>query len=177
MIINRAKRMRAAVAVVALLVISATTAADANEIESPSFRKGLWNFQRTIERLREAPHPSQLLVREEMTRCVDPSLAMKGIFASPNIGNCSSTKAQLIANRYVFSNRCDVMGPVRTEITVESDESYSELNVLTVGNFPRKDLVIARRIGDCDASAGYRPTTTSAGFQLSSGNSRTVRLD
>lgn len=175
--IDRAKRMRAAVAVVALVLVSQTTQAEANDIESPSFRKGLWNFQRTIERIREAPHPNQLLVQEEMTRCVDPSLAMKAVFASPNIGNCSSSKAQQIANRFVFSNRCDFMGPVRTEITVESDVSYTELNVLTVGSFPRRDLVIARRVGDCDTSAGYRPSTTSDGFQLSSSSSRRVKLD
>jgi hypothetical protein len=175
--INREKRMRTAAAVIALGLISPITQAKADEVESPSFRKGLWHFQRIIERIREAPHPNQLLVQEEMTRCVNPSLAMKAIFTSPNIGNCSSTKAQQIANRFVFAQRCDFMGPVRTEITVESDESYSELNVLTVGAFPRRDLVVARRVGECDTEAGYQPATTSDGFQLSSSSTRKVRLD
>jgi hypothetical protein len=43
--------------------------------------------------------------------------------------------------------------------------------VLTVGAFPRSDLVVARRIGDCDTAAGYRPSTTSDGFQLSGASS------
>ena len=41
------------------------------------------------------------------------------------------------------------MGPVSTVITVQSDEAYTELNEITVGTLPRKDLVIAKRIGDC----------------------------
>lgn len=173
--IHRSTRVRCAVVSVASFFVFASESAKAEAIETPQFRKGLWSFERTLERIREAPHPNQLLVQEKMTRCVDPSLAMKHIFASPSIGSCSSSRPELINNRYVFSKRCDFMGPVRTEITVESDESYIELNVLTVGNFPRQDMVIAKRIGDCDTAAGYAPSTTSDGFQLSSSSSRSVR--
>jgi hypothetical protein len=173
----RSKRARLAVAItcVAISLISTIGSAKTDDIESPQFRKGLWNFQRTLERIREAPNFNQLLVHEEMMRCVDPSLAMKGIFASPSIGSCTSSRPELIDNRYVFAKRCDFLGPVRTEIIVESDVAYTELNVLTVGNFPRKDTVVARRVGDCDAAAGYQPSTTSDGFQLSSSSSRKVR--
>jgi hypothetical protein len=52
------------------------------------------------------------------------------------------------------------MGPVSTVITVQSDEAYSEVNQLTVGQLPRTDLVIARRIGDCreDSAALGQPS-------------------
>lgn len=173
----RSTRARLAVAIAGVVTgfICGIGSVKADEIESPQFRKGLWNFQRTLEHIRQAPHLNQLLAQEEMTRCVDPSLAMKAVFASPSIGNCSSSRPQLIDNRYIFANRCDFMGPVRTEITVESDVAYTELNVLTVGNFPRKDMVVARRFGDCDTAAGYRPSTTSDGFRLSSASARKVR--
>ena len=181
MVTDRAKRLRMAIALssiamsgVAVFFVSLTLPGEANEIESPQFRPGLWNFQRTIERLRP-PHPNQLLVSEEMTRCVDPSLAMKAVFASPSVGNCTSARPAVVGNRYVFAVRCDYIGPVRTEIEVESDVSYVEMNVLTVGAFPRRDMVVARRIGECDTSAGYRPSSTSDGFQLSSSSSRKVR--
>ena len=36
-----------------------------------------------------------------------------------------------------------------TVITVQSDEAYTEVNELTVGQLLRKDLVTAKRIGDC----------------------------
>jgi hypothetical protein len=159
---------------VGVFLVSTPLPGEANEIESPQFRKGLWNFQRTIERIR-SPHPNQVLVREEMTRCVDPSLAMKAIFASPSIGNCTSARPELIDNRYVFPIRCDYLGPVRTEIAVESDVSYIEVNLLTVGSFPRKDVVVAQRVGDCDTAAGYRPSHTSDGFQLTSASSKKAR--
>jgi hypothetical protein len=174
---HRSGRARLAVAMagVATFLISTSAPVKADEIEAPQFRKGLWSFERTLERIREAPHPNQLLVQEKVTRCVDPTLAMKAIFASPSIGNCNSSRPELINNRYIFAKRCDFMGPVRTEITVESLEAYTELNVLTVGSFPRKDIVVARRIGDCDTAAGYATSTTSDGFQLSSSSSRPVR--
>jgi hypothetical protein len=41
------------------------------------------------------------------------------------------------------------MGPVRTTINVESDVAYTEINELRVGEFPRTDTVIARRIAEC----------------------------
>jgi len=166
----------AGVSFAAILVSSITVvAAKADTIESPQFRPGLWTFHRTIERIRESPHLNKLMVSEEMTRCVNPTLAMKGIFSSPPIGNCSSSKPERIDNRYIFARRCDAMGPVKTEITVDSDVSYVEVNELTVGNFPRLDIVVARRIGECDAVVGYQPSSTSDGFQLSSSSSRPVR--
>lgn len=89
-----------------------------------------------------------LLSQQESTRCVDPTLAMEYIFSSPSVGSCRSEKPHVRAGRYIFPNRCDYMGPVRTEITVESDAHYTEVNELA-GAFPRKDIVIARRLGDC----------------------------
>jgi hypothetical protein len=165
--------MSTAALVMAIVAYPANVAC-ADDIPGPRFRAGLWSFHRTIERIREAPNPNQLLVKEDMTRCVDPTLAMKAIFASPRIGNCHSARPEMLGKRYIFSTRCDFMGPVRTEIVVESDESYTELNVLAVGYFPRRDLVVARRIGDCDVSAGYRPATRSDGFNLSSAAIRRV---
>ena len=41
------------------------------------------------------------------------------------------------------------MGPVRTEIIVEGDAHYTEVNELSVGIFPRRETVIAHRVGDC----------------------------
>lgn len=113
----------------------------------PKFRKGLWKFVRTLEIVSRSSGNQKLLERE-MTRCVDPTTAMKATFASAPVGNCHSSKPEKINNRYIFSNRCDYMGPVSTVITVQSDEAYTEVNEINVG-LPRKDLVIARRVGDC----------------------------
>jgi len=125
--------------------------------QGPSFRKGLWHFVRTLELVAHQRTRHRLLERE-VTRCVDPTIAMKATFSSPSVGNCVSAKPEKSDNKYIFSNRCDYMGPVSTVITVHSDESYTELNELTVGKLPREELVIANRIGDCqDGASGLSP--------------------
>jgi hypothetical protein len=134
-----------------MCIAFAAAAADtsAAEVAQPSFRQGLWSFQRTIERIDGASQPNSVLHKQQMMRCADPSVAMKAIFASPPIGKCTSSKPIQIKNRYVFAVRCDYLGPVRTEITVDSETSYTEVNVLALGKPPRRDVVIARRLGDC----------------------------
>ncbi len=88
-----------------------------------------------------------------MTRCVDPTVAMKATFSSPSVGNCVSTRPEKSDNQYIFSNRCDYMGPVSTVITVQSDEAYTEVNELSVGKLPRVESVVANRVGDCQEDA------------------------
>ena len=114
----------------------------------PTFRKGMWRFVRTLEIVTHSNGRQKLLERE-MTRCVDPTQAMKATFAASSVGSCHSAKPEKFNNKWIFSNRCDYMGPVSTVITVQSDEAYTEANELHVGQLPRKDLVIAKRIGDC----------------------------
>jgi hypothetical protein len=98
-----------------------------------------------------------------MTRCVDPTVAMKATFSSAPVGNCVSAKPEKADNKYTFSNRCDFMGPVSTVITVNSEESYTEVNELTVGKLPRSELVVAHRIGDCqDDVQNFGKATASA---------------
>jgi len=130
---------------------SSLSQASAAEFNGPSFRKGMWHFVRTLELVVSSRNRHQLFERE-MTRCVDPTEAMKVTFSSASVGDCRSAKPERANNEYTFSNRCDYMGPVRTVITVQSDEAYTEVNELTVGNLPRTDSVVARRIGDCQDS-------------------------
>ena len=138
---------------IALLTLGSVSPAKAEEFDGPSFRKGLWHFVRTLDLVAHRKNRHRLLERE-LTACVDPTQAMKATFASPSIGNCVSSKPEKLENKYVFSNRCDYMGPVSTTITVNSDESYTELNELHAGNLPREELVVAQRVGDClDSSA------------------------
>ena len=149
----REKSLARSLSLVIALTISApllSSQAFAEEgFGGPSFRKGLWKFVRTLEIVSHSSNGRQKLIEREMTRCVDPTMAMKATFASAPVGNCHSSKPEKVNNRYIFSNRCDYMGPVSTVITVHSDEAYTEVNEITVGQLPRKDLVIAKRIGDC----------------------------
>lgn len=136
---------------IALIVAAPLPSSQARAAEAfggPTFRKGMWRFVQTLETVTHSKARYRLLERE-MTRCVDPTEAMKATFSSAPVGNCHSGRPEKVANKYIFSNRCDYMGPVSTVITVQSDEAYTEVNELTVGQLARTDSVVARRIGDC----------------------------
>jgi hypothetical protein len=139
-----------AIALIAVGLVPSQSKAEG--FEGPSFRKGLWHFVRTLELVAHRKNRHRVLERE-MTRCVDPTVAMKATFASPSVGNCVSAKPEKSNNKYTFSNRCDYMGPVSTIITVDSDESYTEVNELSVGKLPRVESVVAKRVGDCQEDA------------------------
>ena len=47
----------------------------------PTFRKGLWRFVRTLE-IVKPQNVRQKLLEREMTRCVDPTHAMKATFST-----------------------------------------------------------------------------------------------
>ena len=148
--------------VVALFLAAPLLSSQAQAEESfvgPTFRKGLWRFVRTLE-IVNPQNVRQKLLEREMTRCVDPTHAMKATFSTNSIGSCHSSRPVKVNNKYTFSNRCDYMGPVSTVITVQSDEAYTEVNQVTVGKLPRTDLVIAKRIGDCreDSAALSAPS-------------------
>lgn len=132
----------------AMLVVLPMTPSSAEPFEGPSFRKGMWHFVRTIDLVLHRKN-TQRLMQRELTQCVDPTHSMVATFASPSVGNCVSAKAEKADNQYKFSNRCDYLGPVSTVITVHSEDAYTELNEATAG-LPKAELVVARRIGDCE---------------------------
>jgi hypothetical protein len=126
---------------------------ETTEAQPPSFRKGLWRFIRTLDVVRNSnKNVKYRIVDREMTRCVDPTHAMKATFSTAPVGSCVSDKPEKIGNRYTFGQRCDYMGAVSTVITVHSDESYTEVNEVSTGDHPKTDLVTATRIGDCGDS-------------------------
>ena len=132
--------------------------AEISESEAPSFRKGLWRFIRTLDVVRNAnKNVKYRLVDREVTRCVDPTHAMKTTFSSAPVGSCVSDKPEKVGNKYTFGHRCDYMGAVSTVITVHSDESYTELNEVSTGDNPKTDLVTAKRIGDCGDEKAEAP--------------------
>src|SRR6267154_2040245 len=73
---------------IALFVVGPIASqAKAEEFDGPSFRKGVWHFVRTLEVVLGKNNRHRILERE-MTRCVDPTQAMRATFSSPSVGNC-----------------------------------------------------------------------------------------
>jgi hypothetical protein len=147
---NKTGRLLQPVLLVMGAIISAATSVPAAQSSDvPTFRKGMWLFERTLARPDPAPSKTLRKTTSQTTRCVDPTQSMRATFASPNVGSCRSAKVEKDGNRYVFPMRCDYLGPVRTEITVESDAAYTEVNALMSGATPLTETIVARRIGDC----------------------------
>ncbi len=138
------------VAAIAAVPLLSSPARAGEGFGGPSFRKGLWHFVRTLDVVRNGNNNVKYRLQErEMTRCVDPTLAMKATFSEAPLGTCVSDKPEKVGNKFIFAHRCDYMGAVSTVITVNSEDSYTEVNEISVGERPRTDRVVAHRIGDC----------------------------
>jgi hypothetical protein len=157
------------------------TSAIADPFEGPSFQRGLWRFERMISNGGAGANlPSATFVSNQVvTRCVDPTNAMRETFKPGAIGNCRSTRPEKIDNRYVFALRCDFMGPARTTIEVESDTAYIEINEFVASRPVKTETVIARRVGECSSDGAPAAVALEApavqGFGLSSAESKPVR--
>ncbi len=147
--------MRHAIAaLVAVITLQSVPSAWGNDeaITAPVFRPGLWEFS-SITRQPTKPgsfftNATHVKYGERSTRCVDPSINMKTIFAGEAVGNCQPSKPVKTTDGYLVGNRCDYKGMVRTEITVVNDEAYTESNENLATK--RKDVVVAQRVGDCN---------------------------
>ena len=124
--------------------------------DGPQFVQGLWRFERYLEvssSNRALPNSKHVRAEPVVTRCVDPTEAMKETFRPVSIGSCSPTAPERSNDTYRFAKRCDYLGPVTTVITIESATAYRETNELIAGPSSKKETVVARRIGDCGSVA------------------------
>jgi hypothetical protein len=143
----------AATAIALASFVSLAAISSAAAYEGPSFRKGLWRFERATEMLGKRtvmPAAARVRVEPTATRCVDPTESMRETFRPLSMGACRSTPARKKGNVYVFTRRCDQIGPVRTTLVIDGDAAYREMHELAVGPSPRREVIVARRIGDCE---------------------------
>ena len=113
----------------------------------PAFRQGLWEFTRTVE-MQGAQKPMTLTNK----KCTDPSVDMKNMHAMLAKQGCKVSPATTRGNQYTFSSECNVKGTAMSSqsvITVESDSSY-KVNVTSKdGGKSTKELLVAKRVGNC----------------------------
>ena len=123
--------------------------------DGPTFRSGLWKFERTLETDSKPTNRLQtsgLSIDRQMTRCVDPTRALKAEFM-PRVGACNTKDLQKTDNGYVFQKVCGGASPIKTEINVKSDSAYTEMKEGNIGKISTKEIIVAQRVGDC-----HRPT-------------------
>jgi hypothetical protein len=90
----------AAAAVTALFAVMPACLA----YDGPTFRSGLWKFERTLEtdgKPTDRLPTSGLSIAREMTRCVDPTSALKAEFTPSHFGACNTKEVRKTDGGYV----------------------------------------------------------------------------
>ncbi len=121
--------------------------------DGPTFRSGLWKFERTLETNGEATdrlQTSGLSIARQMTRCVNPTLELKEELTPLKVGACNTRDLRKTDDGYVFEKVCGNAAPIKSEINVKSDSAYTEIHEGNIGKLSTKEIVVAHRIGDCD---------------------------
>jgi hypothetical protein len=145
------RRAQAIAAVVALFAPTPACLA----YDGPTFRSGLWKFERTLETNGEQTNRLQtsgLPIAQEITRCVDPTSAMKAQFTQQL--SCKSKNFRKTDGGYVFQKICGSGAPIETQIDVYGDSAYTEINQGNIGKMSSKETIVAQRLGDCRPKRG-----------------------
>ena len=124
-----------------LLVIATAAFAD----DFPKFRPGLWEFKRTIEGARGTTKP----LTSELKECTDPTLTFTKRGELPG---CKLSPMTRKGNTYTFTADCKIQGVdvhSGSATVVESDSAYKLTVETTAGDRHTKEVLVAKRIGDC----------------------------
>jgi hypothetical protein len=145
--VHRGMMLAIAVACALLATNSAGFAYD-----GPSFRGGLWKFERTLEtdgKANDRLQTSGLPIDRQIIRCVNPTLELKAELTPLKVGGCSAKDLRKTDDGYVFQKVCGDAAPIKTEINVKGDSAYTETHQGSIGKIPTKETVVAQRVGDC----------------------------
>jgi hypothetical protein len=144
-------RASLAMAATAVGLVAAASACLAHD--GPTFRSGLWKFERSLETDGKTTNRLQangLPIKQEVTRCVNPTPAVKAEFTP--FEACKPLDFRKTDGRYVAERSCGGGSPIKAEIDVKSDSAYTEINEGSIGKMSTKETIVAQRIGDCRGS-------------------------
>lgn len=136
------------VTLILAVVVSLGVAIAAEAADLPVFRKGLWEYTRTVE----TPGTQAKPVTMTNKKCTDPSADMKAMQALLAKQGCKISPLTAKGNQYMSSSECTVQGKAmssRTVITVDSDSSYKVEVSSKGGGRSTKELLVAKRVGAC----------------------------
>lgn len=126
-------------------LVLASPAMTAMADDLPVFRKGLWEFNRTDDASGGQPQTMKT------QKCVDPTEDMKKQDQMLAQAGCKSSGSRT-GDKYSVSADCVVQGVAmqsKSVVTVESDSAYRIDVESQQGGKATKEVLIARRIGDC----------------------------
>lgn len=121
----------------------------------PTFQPGLWTFTINVVTPGSAlPH------MQTMRRCANPSEDVRKKWQALAVETCKFSPVSHSGNRYSYSSTCQKEGmqlSLKATITVESDQAYRVDTESRTNNQVRKEVLVAKRDGDCPASGGHMP--------------------
>lgn len=112
----------------------------------PTFKPGLWQFDRTMEGMGPAP---QKVSRKE---CVDPTADQKSQQAKLAKGGCVFSPIVRTGTTYRYSATCKMAGMTTTSkslLEFQSAEAYTVTVDSTMDGERSHEVLVARRLGDC----------------------------
>jgi hypothetical protein len=139
-----AARRRARILPIAALI--AAVAAQVAAQELPAFRKGQWQFERTIDDGSGAPQ------KVSLRKCTNPSDDMKRQNAMLSSSGCKVTPAVRSGATYSYSAQCRLQGvsvDSRSVLTAEGDGAYRLVVDSLEDGRKKREVLVARRVGDC----------------------------
>jgi hypothetical protein len=114
----------------------------------PTLRKGMWEFNRTVEDPKATGKPMKITNK----KCTDPTADMKQANEMLTKRGCKFSSVVRSGNTYSFTSDCPFQGAsvkTRSVIFVESDSAYRADVMSTTGARSAKEALVAKRIADC----------------------------
>ena len=112
----------------------------------PEFRKGMWEFTRTVD---DGAGKPQTLNRQ---KCTSPSEDMRAQRASGAKMGCKASPVAKSASTYTYTVTCEIKGTTvesTSVMSVESDSAYRIDIQSKGGGKSTKEQLVAKRTGDC----------------------------
>lgn len=128
-----------AASLAALAIVS-----DAQDL--PGFRKGMWEFTRTVD---NGSGKTQTI---RSRKCTNPTDDMRKRNEMLMKAGCKFSPVTRSGTSYSFTVQCHIQGvsaQTRSEISVDGDDAYKVTVESQKGGQSTKELLVARRTGDC----------------------------
>lgn len=112
----------------------------------PSFKRGMWEFNRTVD---DGSGKPQTLSTK---KCVDPTSDMRQQNAMLSKVGCTFSPTTRSGASFTFTAQCTMQGTStqsKSVITPEGDAAYKVEVESRTGAKVTKELLIAKRVGDC----------------------------
>jgi Protein of unknown function (DUF3617) len=133
---------------IAVLAGTATLSLAALADDYPVLKPGMWEFKRTVA----SPDAGGKAMNVERRECADPTADMKKSNDTLAKQGCKFSPIVRSGNAYSFSSDCRIQGAQfqsRSVITVDGAGAYRVDVTSTGGGSSTKELLVARRVGEC----------------------------